>query len=347
MTTYATLQLHHGGYFKHNPLATIYLGGTVEMVDEIDPDLICFFDLNKVIMSYGYPTTSTIYYVIPSVGLTKGLRVINSFIEVKEMLDFYKGLQVISFDCERGHEPLQIIYPDDDVDVPPVETNVVHLDDESHKANEGNYEVVDDIPVDKGVGEDEDEEDDPDYEVDEDEENEDDEDGSDVSSAPSWMFENLEEPSDDDIFLQSNNQIKQRVIKSNHKQKIAQLFEPINPGFYTQPSQASANSANPGFSSQPSKLQCIGGKFGGNGPRFSVGVANRGGQAGGAQIGGGRAGAPRGGQAGGAPRGGGRGGAPRGGGRGGAPRAMVSWTSNAMLVILLSGAMGFDKFVVI
>ncbi|KAI8568205.1 hypothetical protein RHMOL_Rhmol02G0179700 [Rhododendron molle] len=128
--------------------------------------------------------------------------------------DRKKGLPVISLYCESGHEPFQIIYPDDDVDVPPVETNVVHLDDESHKANEGNDEEVDDILVDKGVGEDEDEEDDPDYEVDEDEdedeENEDDEDGSDVSFAPSWMFENLEGPSDDDIFAskQQPNQAK-------------------------------------------------------------------------------------------------------------------------------------------
>ncbi|KAG5565159.1 hypothetical protein RHGRI_001153 [Rhododendron griersonianum] len=157
----------------------MYLGGIVEMVDEIDPDYISYFDLKAVIMSYGYPTTSTMYYMIPSVGLTKGLRVINSDIEIREMLDVYKGLPVISLYCERGHESLQIIYPDDDVDVPPVETNVVHLDDESHKANEGNHEVVDDIPVDKGVGEDEDEEDDPDYEVDEDEDEEN-EDGSDV-----------------------------------------------------------------------------------------------------------------------------------------------------------------------
>ncbi|KAI8571931.1 hypothetical protein RHMOL_Rhmol01G0159100 [Rhododendron molle] len=97
------------------------------------------------------------------------------------MLDVYKGLPVISLYCERGHEPLQLIYSDDNVDVPPVETNVVPLDDESHRANEGDHEVVDDIPMDKGVGEDEGEEDDPDYEVDEDEdeENEDDEDGSD------------------------------------------------------------------------------------------------------------------------------------------------------------------------
>ncbi|KAG5549277.1 hypothetical protein RHGRI_014585 [Rhododendron griersonianum] len=154
------------------------------MVDEIDPDLICYFDLKKVIMSYGYPTTSTMYYLIPSLGLTKGLRVLNSDIEVREMLDVYK------------------------VDVPHVETNVVHLDGESPKANEGNHEVVVDIPVDEGIGDDEDEEDDPDYVGDEEDEDEDedDEDGSDVSSTPSWMFENLEEPGDDDIFASKEQQ---------------------------------------------------------------------------------------------------------------------------------------------
>ncbi|KAG5522713.1 hypothetical protein RHGRI_034754 [Rhododendron griersonianum] len=185
----------------------MYLGGTVEMVDEIDPDLICFFDLKRVIMSYGYPTTSTMYYLIPSLGLTKGLRVLNSDIEVREMLDVYKGLPVICLYCEKGPEPLQIIYPDE-VDVPHVETNVVHLDDESPKANEGNHEVVVDIPVDEGIGDDEDEEDDPDYVADEEDENEDedDEDGSDVSSTPSWMFENLEGPGDDDIFASKEQQ---------------------------------------------------------------------------------------------------------------------------------------------
>ncbi|XP_058181211.1 uncharacterized protein LOC131299645 [Rhododendron vialii] len=133
--------------------------------------------------------------------------------------------------------------------------------------------------------------------------------------------------------------------------KPAQSFAPINPGFYTQPNQGNANSANPGFSSramlrlrhsittciqhadvaldgmfipvssQPSKLQCIGGKFGGSGPRFSVGVANRGGgQTGGGQSGGGKACASRGGGRSGGPRGGGRSGAIRGGGRVGATR---------------------------
>ncbi|KAG5548440.1 hypothetical protein RHGRI_013954 [Rhododendron griersonianum] len=147
----------------------MYLGGTVEMVDEIDPDLICFFDLKRVIMSYGYRTTSTMYYLIPSLGLTKGLRVLNSDIEVREMLDVYKGLPVMCLYCEKGPEPLQIIYPDE-VDVPHMKTNVVHLDDESPKANEGNHEVVVDKPVDEGIGDDEDEEDDPDYVADEEDE---------------------------------------------------------------------------------------------------------------------------------------------------------------------------------
>ncbi|KAF7150461.1 hypothetical protein RHSIM_Rhsim02G0220300 [Rhododendron simsii] len=557
----------------------MYLGGTVEMVDEIDPDLICYFDLKRVIMSYGYPTTSSIYYLIPGVGLTKGLRVLNSDIEVREMLDVYKGLPVICLYCEKGPEPLQIIYPDE-VDVPHVETNVVHLDDESPKTNEGNHEVVVDIPVDKGISDDEDEEDDPDYvgdeedEEDEGDEDEDEDDGSDVSSNPSWMYENMEGPGDDDIFaskeqqnqakddkkqpeiedwysdggnsnelhtityknhhvtsqyiaskyldklrddpckkvdafqkqvrreltvdvskgklyrakrtakemiegdhsvqygrlndyvetilkfnpsswikIQSDkpspellptfcridtylgvyhhmihpipgkhdweksnqeeirppfmrrpsgrprkarrkaaeevedtgtetlsraerymscakclqrghnvrscknpihpnsNMLKKKDLPSRSQQeqkgqpkqkksrttapktstqpsvdagfytKPPQSFAPINPGFYTQPNQGSANCANPGFSSQPSKLQCIGGKFGGSGPKFSVGVANSGGrQTSGGQRGGGKTGASRGGGRSTGPRGGGRSGATRGGGRVGATR---------------------------
>ncbi|KAF7144308.1 hypothetical protein RHSIM_Rhsim05G0190700 [Rhododendron simsii] len=453
----------------------MYLGGTVEMVDEIDPDLICYFDLKRVIMSYGYPTTSSIYYLIPGVGLTKGLRVLNSDIEVREMLDVYKGLPVICLYCEKGPEPLQIIYPDE-VDVPHVETNVVHLDDESPKTNEGNHEVVVDIPVDKGISDDEDEEDDPDYvgdeedEEDEGDEDEDDDDGSDVSSNPSWMCENMEGPGDDDIFASkeqqnqakddkkqpeiedwysdggnsnelhtidtylgvyhhmihpipgkhdweksnqeeirppfmrrpsgrprkarrkaaeevedtgtetlsmagrymscakclqrghnvrscknpihpNSNMLKKKDLPSRSQQeqkgqpkqkksrttapktstqpsvdagfytKPPQSFAPINPGFYTQPNQGSANCANPGFSSQPSKLQCIGGKFGGSGPKFSVGVANSGGgQTSGGQRGGGKTTTSRGGGRSTGPRGGGRSGATRGGGRVGATR---------------------------
>ncbi|KAF7119809.1 hypothetical protein RHSIM_Rhsim13G0150100 [Rhododendron simsii] len=453
----------------------MYLGGTVEMVDEIDPDLICYFDLKRVIMSYGYPTTSSIYYLIPGVGLTKGLRVLNSDIEVREMLDVYKGLPVICLYCEKGPEPLQIIYPDE-VDVPHVETNVVHLDDESPKTNEGNHEVVVDIPVDKGISDDEDEEDDRDYvgdeedEEDEGDEDEDEDDGSDVSSNPSWMYENMEGPGDDDIFASkeqqnqakddkkqpeiedwysdggnsnelhtidtylgvyhhmihpipgkhdweksnqeqirppfmrrpsgrprkarrkaaeevedtgtetlsragrymscakclqrghnvrscknpihpNSNMLKKKDLPSRSQQeqkgqpkqkksrttapktstqpsvdagfytKPPQSFAPINPGFYTQPNQGSANCANPGFSSQPSKLQCIGGKFGGSGPKFSVGVANSGGrQTSGGQRGGGKTGASRGGGRSTGPRGGGRSGATRGGGRVGATR---------------------------
>ncbi|KAG5547431.1 hypothetical protein RHGRI_013201 [Rhododendron griersonianum] len=321
-------------------------------------------------MSYGYPTTSTMYYLIPSLGLTKGLRVLNSDIEVREMLDVYKGLPVMCLYCEKGPEPLQIIYPDE-VDVPHVETNVVHLDDESPKANEGNHEVVVDKPVDEGIGDDEDEEDDPDYVADEEDEDEDDEDGSDVSSTPSWMFENLEGPGDDDIFASKEQQnqrkddkeqpqiedwscknpihpnsklLKKKDLPSTGQPKKkksrttapttstqpsvdagfytkpAESFVPINPGFYTQPNQGSANSANPEFSSQPSKLQCIGGKFGGSGPRFSVGVANRGGGQTSGARGGGKVGASRGGGRSSGTRGGGRSGATRGGGRVGATR---------------------------
>ncbi|KAG5550316.1 hypothetical protein RHGRI_015318 [Rhododendron griersonianum] len=102
--------------------------------------------------------------------------------------------------------------------------------------------------------------------------------------------------------------------------KPAESFVPINPGFYTQPNQGSANSANPEFSSQPSKLQCIGGKFGGSGPRFSVGVANRGGGQTSGARGGGKVGASRGGGRSSGTRGGGRSGATRGGGRVGATR---------------------------
>ncbi|KAI8535698.1 hypothetical protein RHMOL_Rhmol10G0193900 [Rhododendron molle] len=131
------------------------------------------------------------------------------------MLDVYKGLPVICLYCEKGPELLQIIYPDE-VDVPHVETNIVHLDDESPKANEGNHEVVVDIPMDEGIGDDEDE---PDYVGDEDDEdeNEDDEDGSDVSSTPSRMFENLEGPGDDDIFASKEQQNQAKDDKEQPK----------------------------------------------------------------------------------------------------------------------------------
>lgn len=103
--------------------------------------------------------------------------------------------------------------------------------------------------------------------------------------------------------------------------KPAESFAPINLGFYTQPNQVSANSVNPGFSSQPSKLQCIGGKAGSSGPRFIVGVANKGGgQTGDGERGGGKVDASRGGGKAGASRGGGRSSGPRGGGRSGTTR---------------------------
>ncbi|KAF7154676.1 hypothetical protein RHSIM_Rhsim01G0144900 [Rhododendron simsii] len=396
MTTYVTLQLHHGGYFKLTPLATMYLGGTVEMVDEIDRDLVCYFDLKKVIMSYGYPTTTTMYYLIPSLGLTKGLRVLTSNIEVREMLDVYKGFLVIFLYCEKGPEPLQIIYPDE-VDVPHMETNVVHLDDESPKANKGNHEVVVDIPVDEGIGDDED---DLDYVADE-------EDGSDVSSTPSWMFENLEGPGDDDIFASKEQQNQAKDDKEQpeiedyfahfcaeykfevdyhnttytvdlkdktcgcrqwdltripykhayatiglNKQKVEEYVHPcysrdtylgvyhhmiqpipgkhdwvksnqeeIYPPFMRRPSGRAQKSKKKGYRGGFMKLQCIGGKFGGSGLRFSVGVANRGGgQTGSGRRGGGKAGASRGGGRSNGPKGGGRFGATRGGGRVGATR---------------------------
>lgn len=96
MSNYKTIQLHHGGYFNKTPVSTMYLGGTVKMIDNIDPDYCSFFDLRELVMDYGYPNTIEMYYLLPGVvGFKNGIRKIKSNKEVTAMVDVYKDLPVM------------------------------------------------------------------------------------------------------------------------------------------------------------------------------------------------------------------------------------------------------------
>ncbi|KAF7146066.1 hypothetical protein RHSIM_Rhsim04G0181800 [Rhododendron simsii] len=135
----------------------MYLRGTVEMIDNIDPNYCSFFDLRDLVMHYGYPNTIEMYYLLPGVvGLKNGIRKIKSNKEVMAMVDVYKNLPLMCMYANVG--------PDNEV------VNVQE-DNEVGVQVDGDVSIPLDV-IGRPMNEDEDEgeETDPDYELKEEEE---------------------------------------------------------------------------------------------------------------------------------------------------------------------------------
>lgn len=80
------IELHHGGYFVTRPILH-YLGGTVTMFKDLDPDRMSFFELKGMVNDLGYKTFSTLYYRDPSTSFANGLRLLLYDNEIDQMLN--------------------------------------------------------------------------------------------------------------------------------------------------------------------------------------------------------------------------------------------------------------------
>ncbi|KAI8568527.1 hypothetical protein RHMOL_Rhmol02G0207700 [Rhododendron molle] len=183
----------------------MYLGGTVEMIDNIEPDYCSFFDLRDLVMHYGYPNMIEMYYLLPGVvGFKNGIRKIKSDKEVMAMVDVYKDLPVMCIYATIG--------PDNEVVSVQEDNEVVSVQENNDVGVQVDGDVS--IPLDV-IGrpmnevEDEGEDTDPDYELEEGEEDDDDDD----SYNPSWLYEDLEGPDDDDIFKPRDNGKNKKIVK--------------------------------------------------------------------------------------------------------------------------------------
>ncbi|KAH7867298.1 hypothetical protein Vadar_031580 [Vaccinium darrowii] len=180
------------------------------MIENLDSDYCSFFDLREMVIAYGYPCTSSMYYLLPGVGLHRGIREIHTDKEVMPMLDAYNGLEVIAMYVEEGPKPLMVLTPkgkvlkDPEVNpingVNPVDVDMsgpVEVDKGRQVGGEGGGQVGGDYEHVEG------DESDPDYAE------EDDDDETD-SYNPSWLDEDLEGPDDDDIFKRKDKKVDEQ-----------------------------------------------------------------------------------------------------------------------------------------
>ncbi|CAN0893142.1 hypothetical protein LINGRAHAP2_LOCUS17978, partial [Linum grandiflorum] len=102
-----TVAYHVGGKFVTKNHDLVYEGGTVIVIDDIDPDVINLFDLEVVIkiqVSSGCRTQ--MYYKVPKEHGVDAFRLIYNDETVRDMLYLYKNMEVYDIYVEQGAENL-------------------------------------------------------------------------------------------------------------------------------------------------------------------------------------------------------------------------------------------------
>ncbi|KAI8552256.1 hypothetical protein RHMOL_Rhmol06G0252600 [Rhododendron molle] len=91
-----TFKVHHGGQFTDMPLGKMYLGGKVDFINDIDPDLMSYFEMVIIIKELGCAENEIMYHCLPDCDLDGGLRVINTDIAVRDMFAIHEGIGTIA-----------------------------------------------------------------------------------------------------------------------------------------------------------------------------------------------------------------------------------------------------------
>lgn len=91
-----TFKVHHGGQFTDMPLGKMYLGGKVDFINDIDPDLMSYFEMVIIIKELGCAENAIMYHCLPDCDLDGGLRVINTDIAVRDMFAIHEGIGTIA-----------------------------------------------------------------------------------------------------------------------------------------------------------------------------------------------------------------------------------------------------------
>ncbi|GMY29893.1 hypothetical protein FCV25MIE_25135 [Fagus crenata] len=91
-----TFEVHYGGELTRHPTWK-YLGGELDVIDPIDEDLVCFFDIEDMLKVYGYvKTKDVIFYKKPELEIEDGAFVtITNDKQVKNMLDIFEHYPTI------------------------------------------------------------------------------------------------------------------------------------------------------------------------------------------------------------------------------------------------------------
>ncbi|XP_050260189.1 uncharacterized protein LOC126705325 isoform X1 [Quercus robur] len=109
-----TLHVHHGGHFMWNPQA--YVGGTVDIVDNCDPDRWSKVEIESICRDFGYSEVDKLWYKMPGVDPER-----SNFHQVVDddaamfMTDLVKGYGEIHVFVEHPvHEPVELPVEDFD-----------------------------------------------------------------------------------------------------------------------------------------------------------------------------------------------------------------------------------------
>ncbi|KAL3523040.1 hypothetical protein ACH5RR_015874 [Cinchona calisaya] len=87
-------EVHYGGEFVHIPEFK-YVGGKVAHFEEVDPDLMSYFEVLDCLREISVPTEIPIYYIVPNADLEHGRKLLISDQNVLEMFEMNMGHQII------------------------------------------------------------------------------------------------------------------------------------------------------------------------------------------------------------------------------------------------------------
>ncbi|KAL3538278.1 hypothetical protein ACH5RR_001644 [Cinchona calisaya] len=90
-----TLEIHYDGQFVHQPEFN-YVGGKIAYFNDVDPDLISYFEVLDCLKEIGVDVEIPIYYMVPNFDLEHGRRLFNFDKIVLEMFEVNMNHKVIA-----------------------------------------------------------------------------------------------------------------------------------------------------------------------------------------------------------------------------------------------------------
>ncbi|KAL3506930.1 hypothetical protein ACH5RR_032312 [Cinchona calisaya] len=90
-----TFEIHYDGQFVHQPELN-YVGGKIEYFNDVDPDLMSYFEVLDCLKEIGIDIEIPVYYMVPNFDSEHGHRLINSDKIVVEMFEVNMNHKVIA-----------------------------------------------------------------------------------------------------------------------------------------------------------------------------------------------------------------------------------------------------------
>ena len=99
MCARVSIELYHHGCFTANTFKgnAGYVGGTVSIIDDIDPDMITIFDLNEYAAKFDYSSTDLLYFPCDGHSFKKGIRLLYDDDSIRSMISaslHYKRIKI-------------------------------------------------------------------------------------------------------------------------------------------------------------------------------------------------------------------------------------------------------------